>query len=56
MKKEDIDFLWYYLSKRIINNAEWDEARRRFYVKMENDYISFTAEEYKYLKRVAKME
>lgn len=26
MKKTDVKFLWYYLAKRIINNAEWEKG------------------------------
>lgn len=55
MKKLNVKCLRHYLAKRITQNAEWDENLGNYYVKLNDGWISLTAEEYKYLKKVAKM-
>lgn len=56
MKELDEKFLLYYVAKKIINNAEWDEALGKFYVEIKDEYISLNSEEYNYLKKLAKLD
>lgn len=53
MKELDKKFLLYYVSKRLVKNAEWDEILERFYVRLEHSYISLNVDEYKYLEELA---
>lgn len=53
MKELDKKFLLYYVSKRLVKNAEWDEVLERFYVRLEDSYISLNIDEYKYLEELA---
>lgn len=47
----DKKFFKYWIAKRLVELADWDEELGKYYVEVKTGYLPIDVDEYKYLKK-----